>query len=137
MRMTFTTIVVGLALLAGCDTGPRPPAGVGQEPVGVDQMPIATIDPALQKFLVIDYGRVVFSAPTAERGLFVQVPARSQADNEFAAQYNFEFFGADGVKVGETGFKTVVFPSRRSQLLSGQATTSNAVAWRLDIRSAR
>lgn len=140
MNRTIPAVVVlgvALAAITGCDSGPRPPAGIGQDPVTAAVYPNITVDGELQRFIKVDYDRIVYQAPTGERPIFVQVPARSQADNEFAIQYNFEFFSADGLKVGETGYKTAVFPSRRQQLLTGNAITSRATAWRLDVRSAR
>ncbi len=122
---------------AACDTGPRPTAGVLQDPVAAGQQPDVTIDPALQKFLVADYGRIVFQPATADSTLFVQVPVRSQSDTQFAIQYNFTFFAQDGRRVGETGYRLAVVDARRQIMLSGNAVVREAVAYRLDIRSAR
>ncbi len=139
-RAPMPLLVAGgllVAGLAGCDTGPRPPAGAFQDPVLASNYPNVTVDPGLQKFLVVDYSLIVAQPATEQRPLFVQVPARSQADNEFAIQYNFEFYGSDNRKLGETGYKTAVIPSRRQIMLSGNAITEKAAAWRLDVRSAR
>ncbi|MGD9691139.1 MAG: DUF1425 domain-containing protein [Phycisphaerales bacterium] len=122
--------------LAGCNTGTRPPAGVGGDPVGPNY-PRVTIDGPLQQYLVIDYPAVVARPPTESQPLAIQVPARSQADNEFSIQYNFTWFDANGIQVGESGWRTSVLPSRRQMMLSGNALSRNAVNWRLDIRSAR
>ncbi|MBA4028370.1 MAG: hypothetical protein C0475_04440 [Planctomyces sp.] len=120
-----------------CDSGPRPPAGVVQDPIVQPQYPNITIDGALQRFLAVDYTQIVYRKPTETTPVFVQVPARSQADNEFAVQYNFEFFDETGRKVGQTGYKLETLPSRRQVFMTGNAITQAAVAWRLDIRSAR
>ena len=123
--------------LAACDTGPRPTAGVLQDPVVAANQPNITIDAALQRFLVADYGLIVFKPASADSTLFVQVPVRSQSDTQFAIQYNFTFFAQDGRQVGETGYRLGVLDSRRQIMLSGNAIVREAVAYRLDIRSAR
>ncbi|MBY0310550.1 MAG: hypothetical protein K2W85_00620 [Phycisphaerales bacterium] len=134
----ITLALSGIALgFAGCDSGPRGPAGARPDPIVSAAYPNITVDGSLAKFIAVDYDAIVFQAPTTDRPLFVQVPARSQADNEYSVQYNFEFFSADRVKVGETGYKTITIPSRRQVQLTGNAITSKATLWRLDIRSAR
>jgi uncharacterized protein YcfL len=129
--------LAAFAVLSGCDTGPRPPAGVGQDPVLVAQYPNITIDGPLQKFVVCDYNLIVTQAPAADRTMFVQVPLRNQADNEIALQYNFTWYAADGRQVGQTNWMTLTLPSRRQGMATGNAIVREAVAWRLDVRSAR
>ncbi len=135
--LTMLALAGATIVCAGCDSGPRGPAGARPDPIVAAAYPNITVDGSLAKFIAVDYDSIVFQAPTADRPLFVQVPARSQADNEYTVQYNFEFFSADRVKVGETGYKTMTIPSRRQVQLTGNAITSKAVMWRLDIRSAR
>lgn len=133
--LTFALGLAGIGVAgSGCDTGARPAAGVGQDPVAY---PNITTDGALQKFLKVDYTMIVFTPPAADRPLFVQVPVRNQADNEVALQYNFTFFAADGRQVGESGYRLAVLNGRRQEMLSANAITREATAWRLDIRSAR
>lgn len=122
--------------MSACDSGPRPPAGVGQDPVA-GAYPRITIDGGLARFLVADYPAVVTRPATEDKPLWVQVPVRSQADNEFIIQYNFTWLDAQGVKVGESGWRTENMPSRRQMMLSANAMTKQAVEWRLDVRSAR
>ena len=133
----LATLPLLLLGLAACDTGPRPTAGVMQDPVVAASQPDITIDPALQRFLVADYGRIVFKPASADSTLFVQVPVRSQSDTQFAIQYNFTFFAQDGRQVGETGYRLAVLDARRQIVLAGNAIVREAVAYRLDIRSAR
>lgn len=136
-RSLLAAGLIAAGAAPGCDTGPRPPAGVVQDPIVQAQYPNITIDGALQRFLAVDYTQIVYRKPTETTPVFVQVPARSQADNEFAVQYNFEFFDESGRKVGQTGYKLETIPSRRQVFMTGNAITQEAVAWRLDIRSAR
>lgn len=133
----FATLPLLLLGLAACDTGPRPTAGVLQDPVLAANQPDITIDAALQRFLVADYGRIVFKPASADSTLLVQVPVRSQSDTQFSIQYNFTFFAQDGRQVGETGYRLGVLDARRQIMLSGNAIVREAVAYRLDIRSAR
>lgn len=140
MRTTLVLSMMAAAAamtMSACDSGPRAPAGARPDPVTAGAYPNITVDGSLAKFIAVDYDSIVYQATTAERPMFVQVPARSQADNEYSIQYNFEFYSADKVKVGETGYKTITIPSRRQVQLTGNAITSRATLWRLDIRSAR
>ena len=136
MRSSSTCVLVSTLALAlgGCNSA-RPPSSAHQDPV--QPYPNVTVDPSLEKYLAVDYGLIVAQPPTPDRPMFVQVPVRSQADNQFAIQYNFEFFGADNRRLGETGWKFDVLPARRQRMLTGNPITDKAVAWRLDIRSAR
>lgn len=136
-RTLSVALLSGLFAAAGCDTGPRPPAGALQDPVLVGQYPNITLDGSLQKFLVVEYNAIVVQPPGPDRTLFLQVPLRNQADNEVAVQYEFVFFAQDGREVGRTNYMTAVLPSRRQVMLSGNAIVREAIAWRLDIRSAR
>lgn len=131
-------LLIGLGLgPAACDTGPRPPAGVGLDPVRASQYPAITIDGPLQKFVVADYDKLYANPPGPDRTLFIQVPLRNQADNDVALQYNVTWFATDGKVLGETGFQTVELPSRRQIVVSANATSREATGWRMDVRSAR
>lgn len=125
---------VGGAGLTGCDTGPRPAAGIGQDQA---PYPNVTVDPELQKFLKVDYSLINTRGPAPDMPLSVQVPVRNQADNQVALQYNFMFFAADGRQLSETGYRLMVLDSRRQGFAAGNAISRDAVAWRLDVRLAR
>lgn len=131
----LVVVVAASALSVACQSGVRPPYSASQD----DALPYPniTVDPGLQRFLVVDYPAIVEQPATVGRPLTIQVPLRSQADNEFDVQYNFEFFAADMTRVGETGWKRETLPSRRQKMLSGNAITPRATSWRLDVRLAR
>lgn len=136
LRFLAVLALTTAALGTGCNTGPRPPAAVGNDPIS-GNYPKITIDGGLRQYFVAEYASIVVRQPSADRPLSVQVPGRSQADNEFIIQYNFTWFDAEGGKVGESGWRTENVPSRRQVMLSANAMMRSAVDWRLDVRSAR
>jgi uncharacterized protein YcfL len=131
-----TGLLALLPALGGCDTT-RPPAAGLPDPVAGNLYPKITLDGNLQQFMAIDYTRVVVTQPTADTAIAVQVPARSQADNDMNIQFQYTWLDAAGRQVGLSGWRTVTLPNRRQQMLAANALTREAVDWQLDIRVAR
>ena len=121
--------------ITGCEAPPRTPSSPGQDPVRA--YPAAVIEPALQKFVVIDYTRIIFDAASTEKPMAVTVPARSTADNPFFIQYEFRWFDQQGREQGTSGWKFETMEPGQERMLSANALDSRATAWRLEIRSAR
>lgn len=137
LRTPAVLAAAGLVALAvGC-SGPRPPAGAVADPVMQTAYPAITVDGSIQNFVAVDYTKIIADQATEDRPLSVQVPLRSQADNEMTVQYQFTWFDGQGRQVGETGWRTATLPSRRQMQLQGNAITRSASQWRLDVRSAR
>jgi uncharacterized protein YcfL len=143
LRSRVSTAFIGVAvligpMLCGCQQDQmKGPPGAQQDPFPGANYPRVAVEGQMQKWVAADYERVIVTDPTPDSPLRVDVPLRSLADLEMYAQYQFQWFDAQGRKVGESGWKSVTLEPRLQSILSANATTSKATDWRLELRSAR
>lgn len=141
-RRIFATVPVAAfasaLVLSGCQQDQmKAPPGAQQDPFPGANYPRVAVEGQMQKWVAADYERVNVTDPTPDTPLRVDVPLRSLADLVMYAQYQFQWFDAQGRKVGESGWKAVTLEPRLQSILSANATTSKATDWRLEVRSAR
>lgn len=133
----LTLALASVSLLAACQQDTvKPPFTPATDPLPAQYYPAITLEPALAGALVVDPGRIVTDNPTMTTPLSVQVPIRSMADRMIKVQYEFQWFDAQGREVGRSGFKQEQFPARQQVMLAGNALSSAATGWRLEIRRA-
>lgn len=137
MQRTLTLVTLAglttLAALAGCDTV-RAPFSPPQDALPAEAYPAITLEPRLQSAFVVDATRIVVDPSTGDRPMAVQVPIRSLGDRMIKVQYEFQWFDAGGREVGRSGMRAEQFPARQQVNLKGNALTSQATGWRLEIR---
>jgi uncharacterized protein YcfL len=127
---------------AGCDDGARNvPRGTERDKLHPGKYPQMVSMEGLDDVVGAQYERVVEELPNAAEGkvLRVTVPVRCLTGKDIRVQYRFIFMDAQGrpVERNEVGWKYQVLPPRVERFLEGNALDTNAVAWRLEIRSAQ
>lgn len=132
--LSVLMIVAGLAL-TGCDKN-KPPFAGRAEPMLRENYPRISVEgEELSKYLAFSPANVQ-SGP--EQPLSVAVPVRLLADREANIQYRFEFFTKDGRPMRNAmEWRYLRLPPRTETSLEGAALDTNAVEWRLIIRSSR
>jgi Protein of unknown function (DUF1425) len=141
MRSQVNTIVASLLLaaalaFAGCDTVKPPPAG-RDDPLPIAAYPKIEISSGLNEYLVVE--KPIVDPATPEKPMKVTVPVRSVADVAINTQYQFMFFDAKGrpVKNSPSGWRYANISARTQLFFEAGALDTDAVDWRLRIRSAR
>ena len=138
MRPTPTLLALlgALAAFPGCETDRKAPPTPSLDPTPIESYPRVVALDGLGPFLGV-------SAPTVDRStaaMRVTVPVRSLTDEGelLRVQYRFVFLDDRGRPVEpEESWRYVVIPWRTQVFMDSNALTSDAVDWRLEIRSAR
>lgn len=127
------TIGAGLSL-TGCADTIRAPGSATPDPLPNVAYPKIEAAEGLGEYL--SYGDVKI---TSQKPLTVQVPIRPRTETEdLRVQYRFIFMDQFGVALNpDAAWTWRKLASRRQDFLSGNAMTSKATDWRLEIRPSR
>lgn len=119
--------------LTGCDTV-RAPGSATPDPLPNVAYPKIEAAEGLGEYL--SYGDVKV---TSQKPLTVQVPIRPRTESEdLRVQYRFIFLDDHGVALNpDAAWTWRKLASRRQDFLTGNAMTSKATDWRLEIRPSR
>ena len=138
MRPIIFALPAVLALvsaLVGCDTTKAPHAG-RNDPVVHENLPRISVE---NKQLADD---LAFSPPSVQSGpeqpMSVLVQVRYLEDEKVHVQYRFEFYDRNGRPVGNPmSWRYLRIPPRTPVNMEGAALDTNAVDWKLIVRSSR
>jgi uncharacterized protein YcfL len=136
-KLTLAGLITSLALVGGCADPVKAPYAARPDTIGAAAYPQIAIDASAEPYVGVTYQRIVVDAPTGDKPLAVRVPVRSIADVRFAIQYEWRWFDAQGREVGRSGTQFQNMDPRMEQQLAGNALTSSATNWRLEIRVTR
>lgn len=138
MKLAVITLgaVVGSSLLAGCDTNPVMAPFPGRpDLLPAEHYPQIAVTDTLDEFLFFAKANIQ-SAP--DKPMSVSVPARLAEEYAVNVQYKFEFYNGSGrLMKPEMDFQYLRMPSRVQVFMSGAALDTDAVDWRLIVRSAK
>ena len=134
--MTAFVLLAVAVVSVGCDTVKPPPAG-RDDPLPIAAYPKVEIASGLHEYLVVE--KPIVDPATPQKPMKVTVPVRSVADVSINTQYQFTFFDAMGrpVKNSPSGWRYANIPRRTQLFYEAGALDTDAVDWRLRIRSAR
>ena len=128
--------ILSVLVLTGCDEvkGPR---GLESDKVAPGHYPRnVAVDPFLNDGLVC--GQTIVKEGTKDQPMSVAQAVRNTiVDRSLNVQYQFVFFDSTGKQLEGSGWKFVTLESRVERQLQGAALDTNAVDWRLTIRSAK
>lgn len=132
-----TTAAAGISaglVLTGCADTIRAPGSATPDPLPNVAYPKIEAAEGLGEYL--SYGDVKI---TSQKPLTVQVPIRPRTESEdLRVQYRFIFLDQFGVALNpDAAWTWRKLASRRQDFLSGNAMTSKATDWRLEIRPSR
>lgn len=133
-RFGILTILI-MAFLTSCQT-PISPAAGRADPLYPGAYPqIALLNPSLQEHLVFERPIV----DDAGSSMIVSIPLRSiWMNGELFIQYRFFFLDSNGVHLEpDPAWRRITLDPQASRQVQGVALQSDAVDWRLEIRSAR
>ncbi len=133
ISLVLTGGVTASLPLTGCDTV-RAPGSATPDPLPNVAYPKIEAAEGLGEYL--SYGDVKV---TSQKPLTVQVPIRPRTESEdLRVQYRFIFLDQFGVALNpDAAWTWRKLASRRQDFLSGNAMTSKATDWRLEIRPSR
>ena len=132
----FCLAMIAMVSLAGCDDvkGPR---GLDADKVAPGRYPRnVAVDPFLNDALVC--GPTIVNEGSKDQPMSVAQPIRNTlVDRSINVQYQFVFFDRTGKELDGSGWKFITLESRVERQLEGAALDTNAVDWRLTVRSAK
>jgi len=140
--VTNRTLVLALmvfCLLTGLSTSCRQmePAGARQDPVAASEYPNVQVEKELERWVVVDYSRIVYDPATNVTPAAVTVPIRSVARKLMKTQYRVLWFDEAGRQIGESEWKYVELAPAAETQFSANSISNRAVDWRMEIRVAR
>ncbi len=127
--------LVAVSLLVACHDPVKAPGAGMPDPLHADEYPQIVVTDQIADYMG-------FHKPIVEvqpgKPMSVVVPARLINDYAINVQYRFIFFDSAGRPIEPgMGFQYLRMPGRVQQFMRGAAMDTNAVDWRLEIRSAR
>lgn len=122
---------------AGCRHDRVAPPMGRPDTVTDETYPNVVIEQPLQRFVAVPYGDIRVQGATASAPMQVAVPLRSTGDRQMAVQYRFLWFNESGMQIGDSGWKFAAMEPGTQIRAQANALTTEAAAWRLEVRSGR
>lgn len=136
MLFKATFVLAAASLLMACQHDPVKAPGAGMpDPLFADEYPQIVVTDQIADYM--GFHRPVVDVQPG-KPMSVVVPARLINDYAINVQYRFIFMDSAGRPIEPVmGFTYMRMPGRVQQFMRGAALDTNAVDWRLEIRSAR
>jgi uncharacterized protein YcfL len=129
-------------LLTGCGKTISPNSA-RPDPLPGAYYPKIAIEGAFRDKIVTPVDRIVFTpgteaaAGSAGTPASVAVPIRSLVRHEVWTQHRFLWFNAQGIQVGDTGWRRALLEPQIEQQFQATSATGEAQDWRMEIRFGR
>jgi len=131
----MATLVIAASLLGGCYDPVQAPGAGMPDPLSADAYPQIVVTDKISDYM--GFHKPVVNVEPG-KPMSVVVPARLLKEYAINAQYRFIFFNNAGAPLEpQMGFQYIRMPARVQVFMKGAALDTNAVDWRLEIRSAR